>query len=586
MTNSPIQYTATYNLLTGMGFPARISLTASKLYLNDIEEAVNYCSELSSTDSSPIHSSMLRQGENYKKCHDLLLVSYPQYLSLFERWYREDEFEDAQLMEEFVENCDFEESFFIQYVEEHVEGIPFNDLVAMQLFTHLSDILKYEPSVHPIPSKSKSIHHVLMMDGYIRQIKHQLNNQYPLFAHIPFTIYLLCDRYVPKFCGDLISVDASCTDTHLIDHAKQSYYDNCKTLFPDPFSLDDTFFQLCLIGQHNSMPLLTYLTDAYNRHRISNRVAQFKKLERRFQDKQRFSLSLRKWRSKHNLIDVTIEQFIRKRCKAFRGAHWFQDMCIRSMHSLMNISALGRPVLESRSIYRIDDDWMQIADCMLDSCLFVDSYLNARPLDPMPLQFDVMIIPKCVIDEDEECVEDNDLDIETLLQNANCEYSKKILRSNDERSRTMTTLTTQLNRKSTNRRCCVFVDRRQPREQMVVYQMKDETDNEYYVNESLFDNSLRCLVPGLCGAKHDYVDKMLTLSFHVISRYETRMYLYLNGCATRFYVQDLMRYLPYFFKINNGQFKPNIDFKNKLAKCEQILSDTKFDEFYKSILGK
>eukprot|EP01084_Bolivina_argentea_P067613 123103_1 len=185
--NSSINDSATYNLLITMGFSPLTCRTATKIYLNDIEQAVNYCtsSDVSSSDSSPMSSIMNRKGANYIKCLALLESLYPQYLSLFESWYHEDEFEDDQLVEEFVENSDFTESFFIQYLEEHTEGIPFSDHTAMQLFTHLSDAMQsadHDKSTKPCP------HH--LMDGYIRRIESQLNTQYkhsyPLFAQIPF----------------------------------------------------------------------------------------------------------------------------------------------------------------------------------------------------------------------------------------------------------------------------------------------------------------------------------------------------------------------------------------------------------------
>lgn len=117
------------------------------------------------------------------------------------------------------------------------------------------------------------------------------------------------------------------------------------------------------------------------------------------------------------------------------------------------------------------------------------------------------------------------------------------------------------------------------------------------MNHCLIDNSIKCLVPGLCGSgtKDNLNGYMFTLSFHIISRYEVRVYLNIDGFVTRFYIQDLLDFVPQFFEPNQSKLLnqllssrsyESISFFNKLKKCKNILSDSKFDEFYKLILQK
>ena len=72
----------------------------------------------------------------------MLSQYYSDYVSLFCNWFEEEEFEDEQLIEEFIENKDdYKESFFIQYLQENVQKNKFTEDIAKKIFNDLLDAL-------------------------------------------------------------------------------------------------------------------------------------------------------------------------------------------------------------------------------------------------------------------------------------------------------------------------------------------------------------------------------------------------------------------------------------------------------------
>eukprot|EP01084_Bolivina_argentea_P132443 233716_1 len=133
-----IESSGTYLMLVEMGFDASVSLQAASIYLNDVERAVNYCtglygpvssrsiiSESNSSDSETSSASIdnnynitetpiyYQPGSYFAKCYDILQQKYPQFVGVFNEWFKEEEFEDNQLLDEFIENEEYEESFFM-----------------------------------------------------------------------------------------------------------------------------------------------------------------------------------------------------------------------------------------------------------------------------------------------------------------------------------------------------------------------------------------------------------------------------------------------------------------------------------------
>eukprot|EP00486_Rosalina_sp_Unknown_P011107 CAMPEP_0201578656 /NCGR_PEP_ID=MMETSP0190_2-20130828/25650_1 /ASSEMBLY_ACC=CAM_ASM_000263 /TAXON_ID=37353 /ORGANISM="Rosalina sp." /LENGTH=147 /DNA_ID=CAMNT_0048012087 /DNA_START=62 /DNA_END=502 /DNA_ORIENTATION=- len=140
-----IECSGTYKILMEMGFDSFISHQATKIYLNDIESAVDYCSSgydhsssdgddnksdtsdngTSDTDleisisSVRIPQQPYQPGSYFARCYDILQIKYPIFTPLFEQWFIEEEFDDESLIDEFKNNQQYNQSFFIQFVEDN-----------------------------------------------------------------------------------------------------------------------------------------------------------------------------------------------------------------------------------------------------------------------------------------------------------------------------------------------------------------------------------------------------------------------------------------------------------------------------------
>ena len=87
---------------------------------------------------------------------------------------------------------------------------------------------------------------------------------------------------------------------------------------------------------------------------------------------------------------------------------------------------------------------------------------------------------------------------------------------------------------------------------------------------------------------------MFNLSFHCISKYEVRIYLFLDGFGTRFFINDITDYLLKFFepnqslvmnKILSSKTSNSLLFQSQLSKCKNILNDDRYNAFNELILN-
>ena len=135
-----IESSGTYKMLMEMRFDPLVSSQAAKIYLNDVESAVAYCcssdgdnkSDTSDNESDTIisissvasssfeiHQQLYQPGSYFASCYDILRIKYPKYSSLFQKWFIEEEFDDNSLPDEFKQNEQYDQSFFIQFVEDN-----------------------------------------------------------------------------------------------------------------------------------------------------------------------------------------------------------------------------------------------------------------------------------------------------------------------------------------------------------------------------------------------------------------------------------------------------------------------------------
>eukprot|EP01084_Bolivina_argentea_P260091 439113_1 len=244
--STTIEHSATYQMLISMGFSSDICKSAAKIYLNDIEDAVTYCCNSESSSPCSIDNNCNNQGINFKKCYDLLQTSYPQFLHLFINWFKQEEFEDEQLIEEFVENNDYSQSFFIQYIEDMVDScynISFDETTANLLFSDLSRAITNAP----MSNRSQSIDYSQLIDAYIRQnITNVLQTKF-----VPRKLSVLCYDYYPKFNDNIINIDMnSCNNKYLINETKLLFQCTCFKLYNSLCPKE--LCSLLIIGQNNN----------------------------------------------------------------------------------------------------------------------------------------------------------------------------------------------------------------------------------------------------------------------------------------------------------------------------------------------
>ena len=214
-----------------MGFDRAISFYATKIYLNDIHQAINYCSKESNQSMIKLNLKEvnIEDTSNYNKCYKMLQKNYPSYCKLFEQWFNDEEFEDIQLIDEFTEDINtFKESFFIQYLQENLSENEFSDYTAKQLFKNLynaissndndddeneiefknnsssssntSSLVSTPTDIYTYPlmqtNGKYSSYEALLIDGYIRDISKYLKRLW--INKIPQDICSICYAYYPK----------------------------------------------------------------------------------------------------------------------------------------------------------------------------------------------------------------------------------------------------------------------------------------------------------------------------------------------------------------------------------------------------
>merc|ERR1712228_1003802 len=120
-----------------------------------------------------------------------------------------------------------------------------------------------------------------------------------------------------------------------------------------------------------------------------------------------------------------------------------------------------------------------------------------------------------------------------------------------------------------------------------------------------FDSSKTCIVPNIGYTEAMLADKinnvskdkqseevihsgfpaggsLLILSFHVEAADNIRCYLYLNGCMTRFFAEDIVNLLPRYFEDSkeNQEFIESDEAKTMIEEMKPRLRDMKFEAFY------
>ena len=162
-------------------------LTASQTltYLNEIE-----------------HKIETNNGIYHKKCYKILQNIHFEYINLFENWFIDEEFDDIQLIDEFINNNDYEQSFFIEYLSDKLDD-NFSNEDAKNLFQKLHLSLNNNDIYHKKIHQNTHFSSVGMMDnengnysqslvdGCIRNI---FNNSLSLFYIFPTDINIVCHR--------------------------------------------------------------------------------------------------------------------------------------------------------------------------------------------------------------------------------------------------------------------------------------------------------------------------------------------------------------------------------------------------------
>eukprot|EP01083_Nonionella_stella_P043827 118305_1 len=518
---------------------------------------------------------------NYDKCIGALQWNYDykhEYINMFKNWYKEDEFEDEQLIEEFVEEENgYDESFFIEYLRQ--EFANFDDTGGQKLFNHLRNGLSnhndspmnpHSDHFRTFDSKNKA---QFLISFYIEE---------QCYSHIvPMEIIELCAIYFgpllwPWFFQKATSnhfVDSNSLEmvtSHSNDVAKALHTRQCSKI-----PITNEILALHVIGVYNNQfPLLTYLIDAYNRFRVetSIKVQQRPKLRAK---------------NRHRVIkDLCVNVFIKKVCEqGFKAlglgksqTRSLQNICIEAIEYLTNWRHLGKALIKTDdSIYvikhSIKNYQLFVSECFAAVRRYIDD--NER----MPCQIDVTILPHKMhqrgiaeeSDSDTDNAWDDDHmldDLHYLLRCNNIPYVNIDIQY-DNCSTAILDAIEQILDSEINQRCCIVFDARC--KTLFVYQPPTsstastfEPYNDRFVHESLFDNSVKYMIPGFSsiGIKEEH---LFSISFHCMDSNEVQAYLFIEEVCTRFAISDFEVYL---------------------AKFNNMFKDNRFDAFYNRMVNR
>eukprot|EP01084_Bolivina_argentea_P119406 211716_1 len=492
-------------------------------------------------------------------------------IDLFNAFYEfiiEEEFEDEQIPEEFADDA-AEESFFIDWL---IETKEMNESTAIDIWKDLNSAHKglYDPisETEPVP-----VYNIEIKDTDLRYIEQQLKIQ----------------------CGN------GWRQRHT------------------------SIYAIIQIGKQNrNQPLLMYLVDAYNRYRIQKRKKVMLKLQKEgYNSKEVLTLFNQKFR------DIQPNKFIQQKCKGIEK--WLTNHTVNQKTKFLEMCAGAICVFKRNLLYAppmfcriafINDDIITISEYIFQSYFFIEQFIQQNN-SQLPTQIDLIIIPK---NYELKVWEDSDEESD----DSECKVSEYIISIGNINERLRDThnkcgpfdivpatansillqsINTICRRHRRCQRSIFIIDRRENNDNTdkcygfqpnVLYTNPChdfERNESKLLDESLIDN-LRTLILPKGNDKYDInvnIHKSfgLTFSFHCFSSNEIRVYLFNNGWGTRFFIQDIKYFLPYFFV--NGQHEKlknvfarveNKEFADKYAQCKKKCLDKKFEAFCKSLFDK
>ena len=428
------------------------------------------------------------------------------------------------------------------------------------------------------PAKNAHAAHCIAY-GYARRLKMTIPED------IVFIIYKF---YYNPMIISMIDFTASKKE---IEFTKKIYEDQCPGLVP--CRQEYRAFNLCKVstyGRKNELPLFTLILDSYMRDRI-NHYYEYKE-----------HLSLTDWENEYktltNLTKYSNNSMVKDILKS--------SICFGPKHYISFLRIDGMVI--------IDDSISIYADFIAECISFINSLIDE--VSP-PFQIELMIIPKKLVDEDEDSDEDSDdssdsewpfdtnadndpydpfkamPDISKNLQELKLAYQHETLLGDHCPSgifhKLMRSFKAELDTSYPHKhRLCIVVDRR--RKDTEIFMFEPNIYNAFpkdRVDEWCFEASYRCIIPG--KEAYDRVTAkrpngyLFDLSLHVQDIDIIKCYLYTRGCVSRFFPVDVYKLFPSLFNMereDNQSFLTSEKNKGRMERIRDIkLKDILFESF-------
>ena len=152
--------------------------------------------------------SQSQQITNYLRLHSMLSIKHSKYVELFVQWYKDEEFEDGQLLDEFIDTKDdYNDSFFIEYLQNKFKDDPmFNNQIAKSIFDDCYRTVKsfqYIKKQNMLYSRGNSFQTLpfehwqsILITRYINDIIITLS----ININVPQEIFAFLLSYIPNEC--------------------------------------------------------------------------------------------------------------------------------------------------------------------------------------------------------------------------------------------------------------------------------------------------------------------------------------------------------------------------------------------------
>eukprot|EP01084_Bolivina_argentea_P056005 102558_1 len=440
---------------------------------------------------------------------------------------------------------------------------------------------------------------------------------------------------------NLVSIVSCEVEQKEVEQMKQLVMNQAVLLNPDN-QADTALLNILIIGQRNNFPLLTFLADMYGRWRVSRYLSLYAKMNEYEYQREREQFIAQYFR------DVKLGDFFKEVIqKLAKDAHQTKtsqqalQWCEASLNSFFRRITYPLKIGPRHIDYKINDSITMYARYFLALLISVN-YIVKNPMTSLPCQIDMWVMPRAIKqatqdddDDSDDGFSDGDDEKEVGIDNleGRLEFADRLQTSDITSNATMALSRTfyetfeRVIRNERSKRMVMILDRRIGGQDVVennknYWKMQDEVEQKQkdklyaflpknsqnipsgqYLHEAMFNLTRMEVLPSTNGVLGDdsnaihgstSCQNMFMLSIHIHQEDVVRAYWYVNGTATRFFMNDIVDIWPYYFiekridKETETEVLQSIGELKDLVKSKRNnirLKDDNFDRFFEQNTG-